>query len=165
MKDLFKSSEITKIEDCMTNSFVPSKDVVDFSLDFNPSLQAEIDSTKSSGIETWPSITLNHKFYTGEFLPSIRVVNAICETYTVKPVGCAAVEKEYNVLLGYDSETHYIQLAIVFLIVIFLLLVMLQCYKYMMKREMQKEINLQVNQTVSQYFSLKNKDESKQDNL
>jgi hypothetical protein len=162
----FSSDDQAKVHDCMEKSFDSLNPV--YAKDNNRLLQHEMDSYGDSGIQYWPSITINHVPYKGELTPGIKVAEAICEKFSPdKPDFCTAIEKQSDIAAGNveDASTHYLAIFFILLAMIAVLLLMLYFYKRMMRREMTKEMSIQISQMVSQYFALNEGKAGKGDNL
>jgi len=116
-----------------------------------------MDAYGDSGIQYWPSLTVNHVPYKGDLTPGIKVAEAICDKFNPeKPDFCVEINKEYIEDTGNsgDASSHYLAIFFILLAMVVILLLMLYFYKRMMRREMTKEMSIQISQMVSQYFAL-----------
>jgi len=137
----------------MSKSYLTDDRVVP-EVDDNSRLKAEMDAYKESGVTSWPAVTVNHVAIHGDLIPAIRVAEKICEKYSEKPSYCSTVDRKFRSVFHMDSETHYLAVVVIILVLAVVLMGMLYCYKRMMRREMNKEMNVQISQMVSQYFAL-----------
>jgi hypothetical protein len=148
----FNDDDKQTVIKCMNNSFGGGSP--NYAISENIKLQKEMSAYGDSGIQYWPSLTINHVPYKGEMTPGIKVVEAICAKFNPdKPDFCLELTAA-NISDSDDASTHYLAIFFILLGLVVVLLLMLYFYKRMMRREMTKEMSIQISQMVSQYFAL-----------